>query len=250
MDTKDEVTVRMLEPSEYRSNTSRWITAINQNSGTDTLTSYFYLNGRLITDVLFSLETIQHLISSQGTYNIKTRFCLVEDERTKEVKFNIVIFGTDKNDVITTAYFLGTPYADTGAPPDVLLAAATDSALNIPDKLAVKWISTWMHLREEVGLNITSDTFFKTIYGYLEGYTFIMLDFLDAIYDSQPTVDRLRVRFSLHTLCKPGMTLPTNTFGLVLQAAVWDPGAGDFVYNKAAVAENLYYDISAPSPPY
>ncbi len=236
---KQSLPVRLIGTTDYQEFISLWLCALNDQNGKNDLSSYFKKNSKPITAILFSLDAIKYLVSSEGVVAIKAKFCI--DNRVKaSPTFNIALFGVDNNGRATSAYYLGTPtcnsYSTWAEIPDFPHST-------IPSALAASWIKNWLNNKCYI-----VNKRFSTVYGYLEGYTFEMMDFLDAVFDEPLKSNALCIHLAMHEFYKPGVTDEddkTSTFGLVLQG-IGDPAEEFTPLNS----DNLYYDISAPSPPY
>jgi hypothetical protein len=225
--------IELISQAQYDSYTSRWITLLNEEDGTGDLKAYFYKGVFKLMAVHFDVDAIEYLVSSEATTTIKARFCITTDNEGKDL-FNIILFGTDKNGGITTAYFLGTPIPQqlgTGLP-----------QCQLPSNLGELWLEKWADNKVFI-----SRERFRNMFGYLQGYNFPLEDFIDAAFKYKCSV--LSVSFALHELYRPNVTdvnTPTFTFNLVLQGI---RANGEKDPSTIDVADGLY-DISAPSPPY
>lgn len=225
--------ITLISKADYDKYTSRWITLLNEDDGKVDLKEFFYKGVFKLMAVHFDVDAIEYLVSSEATTTIKARFCVTTDDEGEEL-FNIILFGTDKNDGITTAYFLGTPYAqeeETGMP-----------QCQLPTYLGDLWLQKWA-----VNEDFISRERFRNIFGYLQGYNFPLEDFIDSTFKYKCSA--LSVSFALHELYRPNVTdinTPTFTFNLVLQGILANGEVGP---SRIDVADGLY-DISAPSPPY
>jgi hypothetical protein len=232
-DLTQTLPITLISKDDYGKYTSQWITRLNEDDGKRDLREYFYRGMFKLIGVHFDVNAIEYLVSSEATTTIKARFCITTDDEGEEL-FNIILFGTDKNEGITTAYFLGTPYANelgTGLP-----------QCQLPTNLGELWLEKW-----EKNEDFVSRERFKNIFGYLQGYNFPLEDFIDSTFKYK--CSGLSVSLALHELYRPDVTdvnTPTFTFNLVLQGILAD---GEIAPARIADADGLY-DISAPSPPY
>jgi len=225
--------ITLISKADYDKYTSRWITLLNEDDGKMDLRDYFYKDLLKLIGVRFDVNAIEYLVSSEATTTIKSRFCITTDEEGEEL-FNIILFGTDKNDGITTAYFLGTPYAQE--------LGEDLPQCQLPTNLGEIWLEKWIKNEDFI-----SRERFRNIYGYLQGYNFPLEDFIDATFKYK--CSGLSVSLALHELYRPNVTdvaTPTFTFNLVLQGILADD---EVAPARIADADGLY-DISAPSPPY
>lgn len=225
--------ITLISKADYDKYTSRWTTLLNEDDGKGDLRDFFYKGLFKLSAVHFDVSAIEYLVSSEATTTIKSRFCITQDDEGEEL-FNIILFGTDKNEGITTAYFLGNPYANelgTGQP-----------QCQLPTYLGDLWLQKWA-----VNDDFISRERFRNIFGYLQGYNFPLMDFIDATFKYK--CSGLSVSLALHELYRPNVidvNDPTFTFNLVLQGILAD---GETIPSRIDAADGLY-DISAPSPPY
>ncbi|PWV45383.1 hypothetical protein [Chitinophaga sp. S165] len=236
---KESLPLNLIGTVDYQAFISMWLCALNDNNGENDLSNYFKKNCEPTTAILFNLDAIKYLVSSEGVVAIKAKFCI--DNRDKaSPTFNIILFGVDNNGRATSAYYLGTPTTNSYS---TLAEIQEFPHSTIPSALAASWIKNWLHNKTYI-----VNEKFSTVYGYLEGYTFEMMDFLDAVFDEPLKSNALCVHLALHEFYKPGIADindKTFTFGLVLQG-IENPENKFTPFNS----DNLYYDISAPSPPY
>ncbi|WP_440135191.1 hypothetical protein [Chitinophaga sancti] len=225
--------ITLISKADYDKYISRWITLLNEDDGKGDMRDYFYKGSFKLSAVHFDVSAIEYLVSSEATATIKARFCITRDDEGEEL-FNIILFGTDKNEGITTAFFLGTPYAQESG----------DGVPNgqLPTNLGELWLQKWA-----VNDDFISRERFRNIFGYLQGYNFPLEDFIDAAFLYK--CSGLSVSLALHELYRPNVTdvnAPTFTFNLVLQGILAD---GENAPARIGNPDGLY-DISAPSPPY
>ena len=231
--------VVLINETDFINYASAW--RILSSDTSRNLKPLFTVNDRFSNCILFSLDAVESLLSSEGVKTIKVKFCV--HEVNEQQVFNIVLFSTDSIGATNSAYYLGTP--------GVLVSANGGPGGNIPDWLAEKWITNWLAL--ESNRYFTSEDVFSTRYGLLDGYNYDMLDILDALYADKPDYasEYLCVHFALHRHYKAGNVdpdRPTYTFNVVFQRVLFlKDDNGEIIYTPS---EDVFYDISSPSPPY
>jgi hypothetical protein len=229
--------VVLLNETDFIKYTSEW--RIISNDSSRNLKPLFTVNDRFSNCILFSLSAVESLLSAEGVKAIKVRFCV--HEINGEPVFNLVLFSTDSIGATNSAYYLGTP--------GILVSENGGPGGNIPDWLAKKWLTYWLELEES--RYFSSEDIFSTRYGMLDGYNYDMLDILDALYADKPDYDAeyLCIHFALHRHYRAGVInpdLPTFTFNVVLQRVLFT----DNNEVENIPKDDVFYDISSPSPPY
>ena len=215
---------------------------------TQPLKDYFEIDYLKTNYVIFTKQCIHKLLSTSGVTKVKAKFALYPLKDGKKI-FSIVLFGTDDQEVHTSAYYLGTP---SNLDPSLTLGYTPGSDQNgyVPNDLANRWLENWRLIKKDEII----EKLFDTNFGYLNGYSYEMRDFMDSLYPSGQINDEgLNMYFALHDHHYPGCTDPFEmnyTFGMVLQGFPFTlDGSSPANDGDDPGDQNLYYDLSLPSPP-
>jgi hypothetical protein len=217
---------------------------------TTTLTSFFKNNCGYIKKIYFNDYTVQNLLSSVGIKNIQARFVIIDKYKDYEIKtptFTIILYATDSEGKVCSAYHVGLPehhYGFSLAEPK----RDTDIRDSISDKLARRWIDRWDEITQQQAF---PDELFETNYGLLNGYNYVMADFMDALYPPNTNIKNYNIVILLaahdhipHYWDDGNPPAEVSTFGLVVAGV-------DFLHTGIFSGDpvNSYYDLSLPCPP-
>lgn len=260
-------TARIISELEFNNYTQQWLIKINQLTAglkaaekTDTADfKAFFLKKdddirqdhdvpeQRLLKVYFDCEAVHHIISSVGIKTIKARFAIVDDYLLNGIvtpTFTIILYGVDTLGNRCSAYSIGQPQYDYNYV--VEKNAPGDISQSISDNLAQRWLKNWKQAEIDT-------TLFDTNYGYLNGYNYLMADFMNSLYPPGTTRENngVFVLLAAHDYISytPGSEhAEVMTFGLVL-AGVNMPKSRQNSPGDFEGAVDIFYDLSLPSPP-
>jgi hypothetical protein len=259
---------RIISELEFNNYTQQWLIKINQlttklkstervavddfkdfflKKDNDLLKDNNALPEQRLLKVYFDCEAVHHIISSVGVKIIKARFAIVDDLLLNGVAtptFTIILYGVDTLGNRCSAYSIGEPQYDY----NYLIGKNTpgDISQSISDNLAQRWLKNWKQAEIDTPL-------FDTTYGYLNGYNYLMADFMNSLYPPGTTRENngVFVLLAAHDYISytPGSEhAEVMTFGLVL-AGVKMPKSHKNAPGNVEGAVDTFFDLSLPSPP-
>jgi len=242
---------QVISELDYHTFTLNWLTEINNSSaaGAADISSFFFNStGQKLVKFQFNIKSVHHLLSSVGVKTIVARFAIVNTYEPYGITtptFIIILFGADTLGNRCSAYYIGKPLYDY----DVTLANATTVNVNdcISDKLALAWINNWKIAEVDQAI-------FDTSYGYLQGYNYLMSDFMGTLYPLNLTTEISDVMLMLvahdHISHTPGVApAMVYTFGMVLAGIIPSSQSSSGLLGDTGTQVSTYYDLSLPSPP-
>ena len=254
----DFIEPRLLSSTDFDSFTSAWEQLVRASPSPNGLTLRQVFTPHdpkspspVMNYVYLSNKYAVALLSAVGTVAIQIKFVVVSP--TFQPAFSIVLFGIDKNNQPTSAYYLA------GVAQNSTAVQVVNPKLNSPTglvglDLAGNWIENWKNLEED-GLSL-DPALFTSVYGPLLGYTYPLDDFLEALFPARMNLNRqaLWLCFALHKYNKPKAIEETYSYlfstVLVLNDLPDAQAAMSESENITLSSDELYYDVSRPSPPY
>ncbi|MBF9223763.1 hypothetical protein [Hymenobacter ruricola] len=255
----DFIEPRLLSQHDYESFTSAWELLVKGTPSPDGLTLGQVFAARdqeapnpIVNYVYLSNKYAVALLSAVGTVAIQIKFAVVSP--TFQPAFSIVIYGVDKDNQPTSAYYLAGVAADP-ATVQVVVGPTPDSPPELVGlDLAGNWIQNWQNL-EANGVSLDASVF-TSVYGPLLGYTYPLDDFLQALFPAGLNLDSqaLWLCFALHKYNKPNAVDDTYSY-LFSTVLVLNDLPAEYTAQRESQdiilsADELYYDVSRPSPPY
>jgi hypothetical protein len=208
----------------------------------------------MLGQVYFNDATVQNLLSSVGVEKINARFVIVNDYEPYGITsgaFTLVLYASDSQGKRCSAYHLGRPQYDYAVffpekkqPQDI--------GDFISSRLAQRWINDWKTVcHDHAKIPGSLGELFLTSYGYLNGYNYIMSDFMYTLFPPGTQIINHGVVvlpvIHKHVLSDhEGLPVWQQTFGLVLAGV--EPDTTNQLLNSRQVV-NSFYDLSLPTPP-
>jgi len=246
----------IISESEFRKFTLEWT---KQVSSTNMSWEFFRRSddhgvSHMLGQIYFNDATVQNLLSSVGVKKINARFAIVDDYEPYEITsrvFTLVLYASDSQGKRCSAYHVGRPQYDYAVffpekkePQDI--------GDFISSRLAQRWINDWKTVYHDCAkLPHSLGELFLTSYGYLNGYNYIMSDFMYTLFPpGTQIIDHGVVVLPVihkHVRHDPeGLPIWQRTFGLVLAGV--EPNTTNQLVNSSQLV-NSFYDLSLPTPP-
>ena len=240
--------------AEYTSWTTNWLDKLKNDAGSFP----FFMHGNQIqTGAVFDFDDAQYLFSTPGVVTIKVRFGLRQSNDGSSWEFQLILFGVDNLDNMTTPYYTTSPFA--------LQLAGTEEKDegNLPQVFMEQWRENWRVAVSggSVGRQLFMLEWEEGDNKYLRGYNYPLKEIMQAMLAFTGKSD-IHLKFGLHkyySMYQP-VTPPVliQTFGLILYAGVRTEGSPTTVLgtiegflggNKEEIIEESgFYDFSAPCP--
>jgi hypothetical protein len=230
-----------ISQAQFNDYSTKWIELVKPGSDTNLEPLFLDAKQNRIAFVSFPATSIVSLVSTPGVRYVKARFIAVPDGLEGH-HFSIALYAAD-NEQRLSGYYVADPYwagaeqtADYSAPAAHL---GSDLGDQTPHALAAEWIKNWNNPEQA----ITSELFTAADGEVLQGYNFVIGDFVSPLFqDQQYSFDQLAVRLILgvHKYYAANGEA-TRTAGLVVR-----------LHNTVSgepTSDNPIFDMPTPCPP-